>query len=222
MKRFKWLLVGSLVLAILVLLAGCVSKSEYETLQAEHTTLIAEKQSLETEKASLIEDKQSLENERDKLATEKATLVKEKESLETKYDELNENYKTLQNEQVALVSEHESLQADYKATNSELAEIKGVYPPRDFSSLRELEDWLLANDVSAKPVTSTAGAWIGRALEVQEDALADGYIVSVDYDGPDEEGGYTVFCTTIIDGYVWYWDPETDEPLQDYYLEKVK
>ena len=222
MKCFKWLLVSSLVLAILVLLAGCVSKSEYEALQAEHTALIAEKQSLETEKASLIEEKQSLENERDKLATEKASLEKEKESLETNYDDLNKNYENLQTEHVTLVSEQESLQADYEATNSELSEIKGVYPPRDFPSLRELEDWLLANDVSDKPVTSAVEAWIGRALEVQEDALADGHIVSVDYDGPDEEGGYAVFCTTIIDGYIWYWDPETDEPLQDYSLGKVK
>ena len=50
------------------------------------------------------------------------------------YDELDAEYTTLQ-------AEHEALQ-------NELAEIKEVYPPKEFSSLSELDDWLLENDVS--------------------------------------------------------------------------
>jgi len=61
-----------------------------------------------------------------------------------------------------------------------------------------------------------------RALEVQEDALLDGYIISVDYDYNSTEDTYTVFCVTIIDGDIWYWDPETDEVYQDASLGKVK
>lgn len=113
-------------------------------------------------------------------------------------------------------------QSDYEAVKQELAEIKEVYPPRDFSSLTELEDWLAENDVSERPATEYASGWYGKALEIQEDALKDGYIVSADYDYYEETDDYTMFCVTIIDGDIWYWDPETDEPLQDYSLGKVK
>ena len=159
MKRFKWLLMGLLVLCLaMVPLAGCgVPQSEYEALQAENATLL---------------------------------------------DEI------------------ESLQADYDDVSNELAEIKEVYPPRDFSSLSELQDWLEANDVSEKPVTTYGEDWYGRALEVQEDALKDGYVVSADYDATEE--GAAVWCTTIINGRVFYWDPETDEVFEEYAFGTVK
>ncbi len=76
---------------------------------------------------------------------------------------------------------------------------------RDFTSLSELQDWLLENDVSEKPSTKYAEDWYGRALEVQEDALKAGYIVSA-----------------VINGKVFYWDPETDEVFEEYYLGTVK
>ena len=116
----------------------------------------------------------------------------------------------------------EALQADYDALNEELTEIKEVYPPRDFSSLSELQDWLLANDVSERPLTEYAEGWYSKALDIQEDALEDGYIVSADYDYYEETDDYDVWCVTIINGDIWAWDPETDEPLQDYSLGKVK
>jgi hypothetical protein len=119
-------------------------------------------------------------------------------------------------------SEYDALQADYDDVSSELAEIKEVYPPRDFSSLSELQDWLYENDVSEKPVTTTADRWYSKALEIQEDALNDGYVVSADYDYDQETDLYMVYCVTIINGDIWYWDPETDEPYQDYALGKVK
>ena len=126
-------------------------------------------------------------------------------------------------------SDYDALQADYDELNTkneavemELAEIKEVYPPDDFSSLRDLNDWLLENDVSKKPDTSYADDWYGRALEVQEDALKDGYIVSVDYDYDAEDDSYSVWCTTIINGRIFYWDPETDEVFEDNDLGTVK
>ncbi len=126
-------------------------------------------------------------------------------------------------------SDYEGLQADYdelntehEAVEEELAEIKEVYPPEDFSSLSELNDWLLENDVSRKPDTTYAEDWYGRALEVQEDALKDGYIVSVDYDYDAEDDSYLVWCTTIINGRIFYWDPETDEVFEENDLGTVK
>ena len=93
---------------------------------------------------------------------------------------------------------------------------------RDFSSLTELEEWLQANDVSDRPTAEYASEWYRKALEIQEDALRDGYIVSADYDYDAETDSYTVYCITIIDGDIWYWDPETDEPYIDYSLGKIK
>ena len=167
MKGFNWLVVGLVVLCLaMVSLAGCVSKSEYEALQAEYVALEEENTSLE--------------------------------------------------------AENESLQADYEAASSELAQIKEVYPPRDFSSLSELTDWLLQNDVSERPLATAAERWYSKSLEIQEDALKDGYIISADYDYDEETDLYSVFCITIVNGDIWYWDPETDEPYQDYSLGKVK
>jgi hypothetical protein len=94
--------------------------------------------------------------------------------------------------------------------------------PRDFSSLTELKNWLQANDVSERPIAEYASEWYRKALEIQEDAMRDGYIVSANYYYDSYTDTYEVYCITIIDGDVWYWDPETDEPYPDYSLEKVK
>ena len=167
MKRFNSLLIGLVVLCLaMVSLAGCVSKSEYETLQAD-------------------------------------------------YDELEANYETLQ-------ADYDELDANYVAVEAELADIQQVYPPRDFSSLQELQDWLLANDVSERPVITTAERWYSKALEIQEDALKDGYMVSAEVFYDENTELFYVTCTTIINGDLWFWDPETDEPIQWYILGKVK
>jgi len=131
-------------------------------------------------------------------------------------------YEALQAEYNALNADYESLQADYYAVSSELAEMQLLYPPKDFPSLTALKEWLLENDVSQKPVTTYGEDWYGRALEVQEDALKDGYVVSADYDYNSEEGTYTVWCVTIVNGRVFYWDPETDEVLEDTTMGTVK
>ena len=60
MKRFNWLLTGLMILCLaMVLLAGCVPKSEYEALQAEHATLMQENTSL---KGKLAEAQSDLTN----------------------------------------------------------------------------------------------------------------------------------------------------------------
>jgi hypothetical protein len=93
---------------------------------------------------------------------------------------------------------------------------------RDFSSMSELRDWLLENDISEKPATTYAEDWYGRALEVQEDAFADGYIISVDYDMLEDGESVLVWCTAVINGRVFYWDPETDDVFEDYTLGTVE
>jgi outer membrane murein-binding lipoprotein Lpp len=217
MKKTRILLVASsLVILSSLILVGCgVPQEDYEELLAQKTALEAENKTLQSQY-------DSLQNEKEALEAEKDTLEAENQILEADYEQLSTNYNTLEADFETLQSEKNSLQAQYATVSNDLTEIQQVYPPRNFSSRRELEDWLLANDVSEKPVTPDVEAWIGRALEVQEDALADGYVVSMDYDGPDEEGYYWVFCTTVINGSIYYWDPETDEIWQDTSLGTVE
>jgi hypothetical protein len=103
-----------------------------------------------------------------------------------------------------------------------LAGCGAVHQYRDFSSYEEFTQWLQANDVSEEPICDYASEWYSKALEVQEDALEDGYIVSANYCYDSATDTYIVYCVTIIDGDIWCWDPETDQPYADYSLGKVK
>jgi cell division protein FtsL len=209
-KNYKHILIGLPVLCvILILLAGCgISKSDYEALQAQKTALEAEKQ--------------TLQNNYNTLQTENNALKDQKTSLEAEKQTLQDNYDKLIGEQKTLQTEKDTLQTNYNAVNKELTEIKKVYPPRDFSSLSELRNWLLANDVSKQPVATTAENLYSKALEIQEDALADGYVVSVDLDYEAQTDSFYISCVTIINGDIWAWHPENDEPVQYTGLGKVK
>jgi len=101
-------------------------------------------------------------------------------------------------------TEYEALQSEYDTLEAELDGIKEVYPPRDFSSISELEDWLSTNDVSEKPITEYADEWYRKALEIQEDALEDGYIVSADYDIWEDGETASVWCVAIVRGRAFF------------------
>lgn len=117
-------------------------------------------------------------------------------------------YSSLEADLANLQDDLAALQTEYDSTQAELADIKQLYPPRNFSSEQELREWLAANDVSNMPAPSLADveARYALALKIQEDALADGYIISADFDYP-----IYVFCVAIIDGYFWVWEPESDD-----------
>ncbi len=133
------------------------------------------------------------------------------DAAETQNSNLSSQLSQAQSDKSLLQADYDELNADYDEVSQELADIQEVYPPRDFSSAQELRDWLLANDISEKPITTTSEDWYGRALEVQADALKDGYIVSVDFDYDSETDTIYVYCVTVINSYIWFWDPETDE-----------
>jgi len=215
MKNYKYILIGlPILLVTLILLVGCgVSQSEYDALQAQITTLEAEKQTLQNKYGSL-------QTENKAMQSEKNTLEAEKQSLKADYDKLSTEHGTLQAEFNALKMEKESLQTSYNAVSIELADIKKVYPPRSFSSLRELTDWLLTNDVSEKPDTVYAENTLARAYEIQEDALIDGYIISVDYDFLDD-GTATIVCAAYINGTIFYWSPDDDITYEETYFSTI-
>lgn len=129
---------------------------------------------------------------------------------------LSTQVQQLQSDKNQLQADYDELNADYDEVSQQLADIQEVYPPREFSSSNELQEWLNANAVSVLPPSLSYVDWYGRALQLQQDALNDGYIISVDIDYYLEEDALAVWCVTIIDGYMWYWDPTTDEIYQDY------
>ena len=111
---------------------------------------------------------------------------------------------------------YQSLQADYTNLQTDYASLQEKCPPRNFNSLTELETWLAANDISKEAKTTYADAWMRKALRLQKDAINDGYIISVDYDYDPVSYAYSVYCTTVIGGKLFYWDPETDDVLESY------
>ncbi|MES0329566.1 MAG: hypothetical protein ABUK06_04700 [Dehalococcoidales bacterium] len=113
------------------------------------------------------------------------------------------------------------LQTAYDSTQAELADLKQLYPPRDFTSEQELREWLASNDVSEQPAATTVEEMYAKGLAIQEAAARDGYLISVDFEVP-YEFFYFVYCVTIIDGEIWLWEVETDEPFKAQNWGKVK
>ena len=126
---------------------------------------------------------------------------------------LSTQVQQLQSDKNQLQADYDELNADYDDASQQLADIQEVYPPGDFASPTELQAWLNSNTVSILPPPTTYEDWYGRALQVQEDALKDGYIVSVDIDYYPDEDAFEIVCVTVIGGYLWVWYPETDEPF---------
>ena len=122
---------------------------------------------------------------------------------------------TANNQITSLNSQLSSVQSQLTQVQTELGNLQEVFPPRDFSSSNELQEWLNNNNVSTQPISQTYGKWYAKALQVQLDALNDGYIVSVDIDYYPDDDSYDIWNVAVVDGYMWYWDPETDMIYQD-------
>jgi len=91
-----------------------------------------------------------------------------------------------------------------------------VYPPRHFSNLRELKSWVSSNAISETPVHEslllTYDAYV-RALEIQEAALRDGYIVSVAVYAHNFYlwSAQQIYCAASVDDGFYYWLPDRDD-----------
>jgi predicted nuclease with TOPRIM domain len=134
----------------------------------------------------------------------------------------NTTINRLQDQITSLQQENTSLEQENSTLQDSLDELNEVFPPKDFSSYTELINWLQSDDVSEGPVSTTPEEWYSNALKVQEHALNDGFIVSIDYDYYAEYNDIAVWCVTVINGYLFYWDPETDEVNEDFGLGAVR
>ena len=202
-------LVGAVLLLTSLIVVGCgVPQEEHDAAVAERDAAKSQIVSLQSELAATQSDLAATANE---LATTQSDLAEVEGDLAAAKSNLT-----------AAQQEIRTLQGDYETVSTELAAIKEVYPPRDFSSLKELQDWLVENDVSESPEATYAETLYGKGLEIQEDAINDGYLISVNLEYDETADVFYVTCVAIIDGDIWWWDVEADEPIYYEYFQKVK
>lgn len=199
------------------LLVGCgISQEIYDAVVAERDSLVANLQSVEgefdaakSELKSIQSELESIQSEfqsaKDELDTKISELQSIKDELDTKTSELN-----------SAKSQLDSSEAELNKVKDELSEIKEVYPARHFNSYSELRDWLRSNDVSERSPMTDAETWFEKALDIQEAALEDGYIVSACIDWDPEQDLFYVWSIAIVDGDIWIWDPEDDNSALDF------
>jgi len=143
----------------------------------------------------------------------------QQEDYDTAVSQLEEYSTDLQNKATDLIvsqTDLVKLQATFVILQNELDAIKEVYPPGDFSSFTELEEWLAADKTSELPESMFADQWLRKGLKVQRSAAEDGYIVSVSIEDTDTgEGTYFVYCSAIVNGDLFVWNPEDDTIVQN-------
>lgn len=121
--------------------------------------------------------------------------------------------------QIALASlvdahiEIDGILADLQLTQDELSNIKTKYPPKDFSSINELQVWVNAH---VQPESEYADGTYSSALYIAEQGLMDGYIMFVNIQYGTY--GYVVTVEAFVNGYQYYWSPYKTDIHQEYYF----
>ena len=196
-------------------LAGCgISQEDYDAAVARADGLAADKTALETQVASLTAAKTTLEADNADLQSQVAALQSDKDGLQADKTALQADKTSLQTDKANLTADLADLQEQHDAATAALAAVNDVFPPRQFATLQELTAWLTGNSVSERLPSIYAEDWYQAGLDLQLDALQDGFIVSVDYDIFDD-GTFGIWCTTVISGTIYYWDPETDDYFEE-------
>ena len=139
-------------------------------------------------------------------------VVVEKEAAKASVAQLEKEKENAQASVSRLEQENETVKADLVKAQDTVENLNAVYPPRRFKDRNEIEAWLRNDDISQRPAASLAEGLMSMALEQQARALADGYIVSADYYGPDEDYNFEIWVSAVTENldYFW-WNPESDE-----------
>ncbi|MFC1873397.1 hypothetical protein ACFLW3_01110 [Chloroflexota bacterium] len=194
MMYYRKSIIGLLGLIISpVLLTGCASESEleYEALRTSYEDLQA--------------DYASLVSQNDRIEAEIESVHLKLLSVRDGYDELGSNHAALQ-------ADYTALGVDYESVIEELDEIKGVYPPRYFSSGTELLGWLVEDDISDRTSDNPVDLY-QSALELQERALGDGYIINAYITTVGTTPAYyRIYCSALTEEDSLYtWSVEEDD-----------
>ena len=223
MKK-RWFLVGITFLLVPGLLVGCgvaqekydsvvaglgKAQEELESLKDDYDKLTTEYENLQDTSTPSPVESEKPEAEYEDLQAEINALIREKESLEADYNQLN-------TENAAVLKELTEIKESHESIYQELSDIQAVYPPKHFSTAEELKSWVRSNAVSDTPVHQnlllTYDAY-ARALEIQEAALKDGYIVSVAVYSHSTGQLFIrrICCMASCDDGIYYWFPDRDD-----------
>jgi len=110
-----------------------------------------------------------------------------------------------------LKHEYSNILDKYDDLNADFKEITAKYPPKYFYSTRELENWLIYNSVSERPYAEYAEQMYIDALDIQQNALEDGYIISVNVESDETGENYLVYCTAVVGDRLYWWQPDSDQ-----------
>ena len=93
---------------------------------------------------------------------------------------------------------------------------------KDFTSSDDLVQWLNNSPVLKLPPVDNVTDWFNKARMIQAEALADGYVINIDYDYYVTDDTYKIYCTAVIDDKVYFWDPESNNITMDHGLSGIK
>ena len=207
MKK-KYISLGFILLMVLLIFSSC------SIAQDKYDAVVSERDAAEAEAASLQSDLDAAQAEAASLQSDLDAAQAEAASLQSDLDSLIDEKEDLQNELNAAIYEKDALLKEFITTVNvkdtllnELYEIKAIYPPGQFNSVSELENWVSTNK---QPSTNDLESLFMAALEVQQLGLQDGYLISVIYDEDYRGPGYPwVFNGALVNGSFYVWDPGT-------------
>jgi hypothetical protein len=191
-----------------------------QSVKAAHDKLITENKDLQAEKTSLMTEKESLEADYSKLSAQCGDLEAEKTSLMTEKESLEADYSKLKIENEAVAGGLVKIKESYEGVYKELGALQMVYPPKYFSTSQELKSWIQYNAISDTPIHSNlfiSYKAYERCLEIQEEALKDGFIISVAVAcGPEKEfpeygDVRPVYCQAQTGDGIYWWFPDRDD-----------
>ncbi len=208
MKKQKWAVTGILFLATIILLSGCVAKTDFENLQSEKLVLEEDVLSIEADYSALGIDYAVLEElavEQEKQITELSDECRElARDLQGAVEELNKTTNALS----MATMEIERVMVDLDVVKQELADIEKVYPLTGFDSVMQLEDWIKEYPINT--TTTYIDEGYRSALKIQDQGMKDGYLISVIYDEDERDPNVGMILNGVeIGGKFYVWEPET-------------
>ena len=139
-------------------------------------------------------------------------VVADKEAAQASVSQLEKDKEAAQASVAQLEQENESVKTDLTEAQATVQHLNGIYPPKRFKNRSEIETWWRNDDISERRLASLAEGLLSKALEQQTRALADGYIVSADYYGPDEDYVFEIWVSAVTENLDYFvWNPESDE-----------
>ena len=139
-------------------------------------------------------------------------VVAEKEAAQASVAQLEKDKAAAQASTAQLEKDKEIIQSYLTKAEETVQNLNAVHPPRRFKDRNEIEAWLSNDDISQRGPSSSAEGLLSKALELQARALEDGFIVSADYYGPDEDYKFEVWNSAVTEDSDYFaWNPESDE-----------